>query len=503
MVCPTSDLCVGGCNLADTEEGAINIGGLQQFATETFMKMGVPQVRDPSLPPFDQLPDSYKAKIALVGCGPASISCATFLARLGYQNVTVLEKRANAGGLSATEIPQFRLPYEVVQFEVQQMQDLGVKVEYGVELGKDGLSLESLRKDHGYEAVFLGLGMPSPKRFPVFEGLAVEHGFYTSKDFLPLVSEASKPGMCACKSQLPQLSGRVVVLGAGDTAFDCATSALRCGASRVLVCFRRSVPEIRAVPEEADLAKDERCEFVPYSSPKAVLRDEEGRVRAIEFYKMDKDAEGKYLVDEDQFVRFKADYIICAFGSHLPEETPLRKALAPLQFSKWGAADVDPDTLCSRAAPWIFCGGDLAGNGTTVEAAADGKHASWYLHAYLQSQYGLEVPSTPQLPNYFTAIDLVDVGVEVLGIKFPNPFGLASAPPVTSASMIRRAFEQGWGFAVTKTFGLDKDLVRNVAPRIVRGTTRAPSSTSSSSPRRPLNTGAPPSVSCAPTFPTM
>jgi NADPH-dependent glutamate synthase beta subunit-like oxidoreductase len=85
MVCPVSELCVGACNLAATEEGAININGLQQFACEVFKNMNIPQIRDPALPPLDKLPPSYKAKIALIGCGPASISCATFLGRLGYQ----------------------------------------------------------------------------------------------------------------------------------------------------------------------------------------------------------------------------------------------------------------------------------------------------------------------------------------------------------------------------------------------------------------------------------
>lgn len=93
----------------------------------------------------------------------------------------------------------------------------------------------------------------------MFEGLTTKQGFFTSKDFLPDVSAASKPGMCGCKKpQLPAVNGRVVVLGAGDTAFDCATSAFRCGASRVYVCFRRGMSDMRAVPEEIDLAKEER-----------------------------------------------------------------------------------------------------------------------------------------------------------------------------------------------------------------------------------------------------
>src|SRR5690348_14902409 len=93
------------------------------------MKMGIPQMRSPSLP--EKLPPSYDAKIALIGCGPASISCATFLARLGYTNLVIYEKEEYIGGLSSSEIPQYRLPVDVVHFEIQLMQDLGVKIEKG------------------------------------------------------------------------------------------------------------------------------------------------------------------------------------------------------------------------------------------------------------------------------------------------------------------------------------------------------------------------------------
>ena len=144
MVCPTSDLCVGGCNAAATEGGAINIGGLQHFAVETFKAMGIPQQRAPGTP-------SYPDPIAIVGCGPASVSAATFLARLGYDNVTIYERDEYSGGLSSSEIPGFRLPQDAVRWEVEQMLDLGVKIEYGKELGKD-FTVESLRAD-GAKAV--------------------------------------------------------------------------------------------------------------------------------------------------------------------------------------------------------------------------------------------------------------------------------------------------------------------------------------------------------------
>uniref|UniRef100_A0A3P8X944 Dihydropyrimidine dehydrogenase [NADP(+)] n=1 Tax=Esox lucius TaxID=8010 RepID=A0A3P8X944_ESOLU len=456
MVCPTSDLCVGGCNLYASEEGPINIGGLQQFATEVWIKMGIPQVRNPALPAPDQMPDSFHSKIALIGCGPASISCASFLARLGYDDITIFEKQKWIGGLSSAEIPQFRLPYEVVNFEVELMKDLGVKVVCEKALGQDGMTLLSLREE-GYKAVFIGIGLPQANRHKIFDGLTIDQGFYTSKDFLPLVAKASKTGMCSCKSSLPELCGTVIVLGAGDTAFDCATSALRCGAKRVFVVFRKGFTNIRAVPEEVETKK---C-------PSAC------RVAGMEFCRTEQTDDGDWIEDEDQIIRLKANYIISAFGSML-NDPKVKEALAPVRLNRWGLPELDSDSM-QTSEPWAFAGGDVAGlANTTVESVNDGKQASWHMHKYLQYLHGQTVPSVPQLPLFYCAIDSVDISVEMCGIRFPNPFGLASAPPTTSTAMIRRAFMEGWGFALTKTFSLDKDLVTNVSPRIVRGTTSGP-----------------------------
>ncbi|NXA34076.1 DPYD dehydrogenase, partial [Eudromia elegans] len=471
MVCPTSDLCVGGCNLYATEEGPINIGGLQQFATEVFKAMNIPQIRNPSLPPVKELPEAYHVKIALLGAGPASISCASFLARLGYSSITIYEKQEYVGGLSTSEIPQFRLPYDVVNFEAELMKDLGVKVVFGKGLAVDGMTLRTLKED-GYKAVFIGIGLPEPNRDSIFQGLRMDQGFYTSKDFLPLVAMASKPGMCACHSPLPSIHGSVIVLGAGDTAFDCATSALRCGARRVFVVFRKGFNNIRAVPEEMELAKEEKCEFLPFLSPrKVVLKGEQ--IVAMEFVRTEQDEDGNWKEDEDQVVRLKADVVISAFGSVL-SDPKVREALMPVKFNRWGLPEVHPETM-QTSEPWVFAGGDIGGlANTTVESVNDGKQASWYMHRYIQSLYGAAVSPTPELPLFYTPIDLVDISVEMAGLKFLNPFGLASATPTTSSSMIRRAFEAGWGFAVTKTFSLDKDIVTNVSPRIVRGITSGP-----------------------------
>ncbi|CAD6185538.1 unnamed protein product [Caenorhabditis auriculariae] len=470
MICPTSDLCVGSCNLQASEEGAINIGGLQQFACEIFKQMNIRQIVSKEI--RESRTAAHKEPIAFLGCGPASISCASFLARLGYTDLTIYEKRQFIGGLSSSEIPQFRLPYDVVDFEIQLARDIGVRIETDRSLHTSDITLGKL-KEEGVKAVFLGIGNPEPKLDPVFEGLTVENGFYTSKNYLPLVAAASKPGMCGCKrTPLPSMKGRVIVLGAGDTAFDCATSALRCGASRVTVVFRKGFTGIRAVPEEMEAAKEEKCEFLPFCAPKRI-NQKDGRIVSVEFFKTEQDDNGEWYVDEEQSLTIKADYVISAFGSTL-KDCEVLKALEPLKMNRWGSPEVDGNTQ-QTSEPWVFAGGDVAGVAeTTVESVNDGKMAAWSIHRYIQSLHGVEVPKEPKLPLFFTPIDEVDISVEMCGVKFENPFGLASAPPTTSGPMCRRAFEQGWGFILTKTFGLDKDLVTNVSPRIVRGSTSGP-----------------------------
>lgn len=433
--------------------------------------MNLRQIRDPSLPAASELPIVYSTKIGLIGCGPASISCATYLARLGYTDITILEKEDFIGGLSSSEIPQFRLPYEAVKFEIDLMLDLGVQIETSKKLGYD-YTLSSLSIQQNYECIFIGIGLPEPKRDAVFNGLEKEHGFFTSKDFLPAVSKASKT-MCACKSALPQVYGNVIVLGAGDTAFDCATSALRCGAKRVSVVFRRGFSNIRAVPEEVELAREEKCEFLPFLVPAKVNSREDGRVSSVEFYRTELDDEGNLVEDKEQVIKLKCDFVISAFGSGLADEKVV-KALTPLKLKSNGLPVVDPTTMATSE-DWVFCGGDIAGvSETTVEAVNDGKTAAWFMHMHMQQKFDggkAILDPTPRLPRMFTQVDLVDVSIEMCGMKFPNPFGLASAPPTTSGAMIRRAFESGWGFALTKTFSLDKELVTNVSPRIVRGIT--------------------------------
>jgi dihydropyrimidine dehydrogenase (NADP+) len=120
--------------------------------------------------------------------------------------------------------------------------------------------------------------------------------------------------------------------------------------------------------------------------------------------------------------------------------------------------------------PHIYAGGDIIGTMNLVDAVNDGKVASWSIHQYLGRKHGINYGDKPELPKFFTEIDLVDISTKMCGLHFDNPFGLASAPPATSYPMVRRAYELGWSFALTKTFVLDKDAIVNVAPRIFKAT---------------------------------
>eukprot|EP00049_Salpingoeca_infusionum_P017385 m.352751 g.352751 ORF g.352751 m.352751 type:complete len:997 (-) comp16608_c0_seq1:207-3197(-) len=450
-LCMTSELCAGCCNLAKTRAGPINISGLQDFAMARYADMKVQARVDPRVQKRDD------KKIALVGAGPSSLSCATFLARLGYTNVTILEKYPFGGGLASFEIPEFRLPQQSVLWEVEQVKQLGVKFEYEKSLGTD-YTVKSLLED-GYDAVYLGCGKMAPKMIDAFKGLKPEDGYYHSKEFLADAAFASKT--LPVETPPPTLKGRVLVLGGGDVATDCARTAFRVGADRVTLCLRRNTACFRATEEEVAMTLEEQADVLPYSLPKAVIRDEEtGRIRALELYKTEIDEDGKFVIDEDQFIRVKCDYVISAFGSQAADY--LADAISPVPLNKWNEIDVDDYGQCGGD-PRVFAGGDIIGADTQVSASNDGKAAAWGIHRLLQN-LAPDVPA--EMPPYSTEIDDVDISVEVCGVKFPNPYGLASAPPATSCEMIARGFAQGWGFAVTKTFTNDAEIITNVSPRI-------------------------------------
>lgn len=468
QLCPISELCARNCNVSHTEHGAIEINRLQELAVRIFKEMGVPQIRDPSL---KDLPPSYKKPIALIGGGAASLSCATFLGRMGYENVHIFEKKQHGGGIVTHEIPQNRAPVEESLWEVEMVKQLGVKFHYGKELGKD-FTLEDLRQQ-GFESIFLGIGLQKPNMAQSDKTLAPSvakaqkaNNFADSKTFLNQVLQSVK--IEGKPEAAPKLKGHVVVLGIGDTALDCARSAFRLGAERVSVAFRRGFQDMRANDEIFEPGRMEGINFLPYSAPISYKLNEDGTmVTAIEFDKnlpQNTDPNNLIYNKTNQRYELPCDYVVQAFGCQLPDENWVNEIKHP----KTNLIDVDYETGRTKKYDWLFVGGDAIGTKNLVDAVNDGKTASWYIHKYIQEKSGYEVPKEPKLPGFHTAIDLVDISTEVAGVKMSNPFGLASAPPTTSYPMIRRAFEVGYDFAVVKTYTLDKDAVVNVSPRIFK-----------------------------------
>eukprot|EP00708_Paratrimastix_pyriformis_P002040 GAFH01000778.1.p1 GENE.GAFH01000778.1~~GAFH01000778.1.p1 ORF type:complete len:1009 (-),score=433.33 GAFH01000778.1:131-2905(-) len=455
LLCSTSHQCRGGCNLNRLGK-PIDIASIQQIACENFQKMRIPQVR----PPVSTNP-AFAQKITLIGAGPASLSCATYLARLGYTDVTILEKDATAGGIVSSEIPSFRIPNEVVQAEVRMVQELGVKIEYHKALGQEGRTLTSL-KEAGSKAIFLGVGLPEPFSLPVFQNAPAN--VMTSKSFLRSVSFASK----FSQGTLPQLHGHVLILGGGDVAFDSAKTAFRCGADRVTLAFREDIPQMPASWEEHYEGLRMKCDFLGNALPKSlVVADGKCTAVVMEMHNWQRQ-QGLYT--EAETLTLNCSHVIVAFGAQLRDAA----FLEPLTLAR-GRLPVNNQTMQSTQDPMIFAGGDLAGSHSIVEAVNDGKTAAWNMHCMLQRLGGgvapLPDPSNPTMPRLHTVVDDVDVSVDLMGLHFPNPFGLSSAPPVTSVGMIKRAFAEGWGFAVTKTLCPDEMMVTNVSPRIVRDST--------------------------------
>ena len=459
-LCPVSELCASTCNAHWLEGGVINIGKLQEFACQVFKEMRVKQIRDPSMP--KELPKSYSTKIALIGCGPASISCATFLARLGYKNIHIYERKDYPGGLVASEIPANRTNWHDLEWEISLMTDLGVKVFYNNEFGKE-ITYDSLKKE-GYEKFFFGVGFDKAKT-PLGNDIYFLPNVFHSKTFLPNVCENTKDGMRSkVHEKLYKLHGHVMVLGIGDTALDCARSALRLGADRVSVVFRRGFEDLRANDEIFDPALYEKINFIPYSLPKSTVV-ENNLVKAVEFTQYTPDSQGNYIEKSCEHMKIDCDFLITAFGSENGNNSinELLKRNGKVDFNRY--------TYQHNNFKDVYVGGDITGIENLVDAVNDGKVASLHIHKAIQEGNGFAVSEEFKLPGFFTQVDKVDVSIEMSGIHFDNPFGLASAPPTTSYPMIKRAFELGWGFAVVKTFVLDKDEITNVSPRIFKATT--------------------------------
>eukprot|EP00768_Dysnectes_brevis_P002951 gnl/Dysnectes_brevis/2144_a2494_1632.p1 GENE.gnl/Dysnectes_brevis/2144_a2494_1632~~gnl/Dysnectes_brevis/2144_a2494_1632.p1 ORF type:complete len:951 (+),score=391.19 gnl/Dysnectes_brevis/2144_a2494_1632:147-2999(+) len=436
FLCQCEELCQRGCTLANTAVGSIKTQQIQRWLLEKFRVLNIAQEIKPGTPTL--------GSIAVIGAGPSGLSAATFLARFGYQ-VTIIEAAPRAGGLLVSELPEWRLPLACVDFEIRMVKELGVKFRFKSRFGVD-VTLESLGEE-GFQAVFLGCGKPEEVPIPFPTG-AVTRGVMNSHQFLRAVNLATKlhvPG-----AEAPDLTGkRVVIVGAGDTALDCAQTAYRLGAEHVTVSFRKQVSDMRATKIRLAEAIAEGAELMPLVEPTALQGS--GDLSGVVFRVNKKNREGRYVPTGLQY-ELEADLLVLCLGARPSSLVPDHP--------------VDPDTnrLQGELPVPTFAGGDGNSSVSVVEAANDGRCAAVHIHSALT---GVPVEDIV-IPGFHTAVDNVSLTTDFCGMHLENPFGPSSAPITATKEHIARAYDAGFGFSLTKTFCLTKDVGLNNHVRIVR-----------------------------------
>ncbi|HUL33102.1 MAG TPA: NAD(P)-dependent oxidoreductase [Candidatus Eisenbacteria bacterium] len=348
-VCPVQELCEGACVLG-SEHKPIAIGRLQRYAMD--------YVYSKSADVFPKAATTDK-KIAVVGGGPAGLSCAGELAKRGHQ-VTLFEKRKLAGGLSTFGIIGLREPVVIALAEVEMIRGLGVQVETGREIGND-LQLDELQAK--FDAVFLGLGLGATPNL----GIPGEEHILDGLEYIEQ-SKINGHGM--------KIGKNVVVIGAGNTAIDCATIAKRCGGEHVTMIYRRTASEMTAYPHEYEFIKREGVRFEFLSQPIRVLV-KNGVVEGVECVHMSlgaKDASGRPAprpVDGSHFV-IPADQVVKAIGQE-------KTSLAARLHLKTEKGYIAVDKTLQTSVRGVYAGGDCIrawGAASTVMAVQDGKLAA-------------------------------------------------------------------------------------------------------------------------------
>ena len=372
-VCPQESQCEGKC-VRGKKGQPVGIGRLERFAADYAREHGNLQAKPVA---------SNGHKVAVVGGGPAGLTCAGDLARLGYQ-VTIFEAFQVAGGVLMYGIPEFRLPKSIVQKEVKTLEELGVEIRPNMVIGKI-LSIDELMED-GYEAVFVGSGAGLPR----FMGIPGESlvGVCSANEYLTRINlmkgyreEYDTPVM---------KSKAVAVVGGGNVAMDAARSALRMGAEHVYIVYRRSEAEMPARKEEVHHAKEEGVEFLNLNNPVEILGDEKtGRVNGMKCIKMElgePDESGRrrpVAIPGSEYV-LDVDTVIMSIGT---SPNPLiRTTTAGLEANKRGCLIVNEDTM-QTTKDGVYAGGDaVTGAATVILAMGAGKKAAASIDEYIKAK---------------------------------------------------------------------------------------------------------------------
>ena len=372
-VCPQETQCEGKC-IRGIKGDPISIGKLERFVADYSREHGY----------VPKKPETTNGKkVAIIGSGPAGLTCAGDLAKLGYE-VTIFEALHEPGGVLTYGIPEFRLPKdEVVQKEIDNVRKLGVKIECNVVIGKS-VTIDQLMEKEGFEAVFIGSGAGLPK----FMGIPGENavGVFSANEFL-----TRNNLMKAFRDDYdtPIFRGtKVAVVGGGNVAMDAARTALRLGATTYIV-YRRSEAELPARVEEVHHAKEEGIIFHLLTNPTEILEDEKGWVKGMKCVRMElgePDASGRRrpVVIPDSEFTLDVDTVIMALGT---SPNPLISSTTEgLETNKWKCIVAEEDNG-QTSKEGVFAGGDaVTGAATVILAMEAGKAGAKGIHEYLSNK---------------------------------------------------------------------------------------------------------------------
>jgi len=373
-VCPQEVQCQQECTVGlkfKDPTKAVSIGRLERFAAD-----------------LDQNQDSVPAvapdtgmKVALVGSGPGSIVAATDIRRAGH-DVTIFEAFHKPGGVMVYGIPEFRLPKAVVQEEIDILTRMGVKIVCNFVIGRIR-TIEQLMKEDGFDAVYIGVGAGLPK-FMGIEGESLV-GVYSANEYLTRANLMKAYDFGKGADTPIAISKKVAVTGGGNVAMDSARTAVRLGAEKVYLIYRRTEKEMPARIEEIHHAKQEGIEFHILQSPKRIIGDENSRVTAIECLKYrlgepDESGRRRPIPIEGSEFKIDLDTVIIAIGN---AANPLiRQTTSGLQFNKWGNIVVDEN--CKTSLEGVYAGGDIVlGAATVILAMGQGRIAAAAINQYL------------------------------------------------------------------------------------------------------------------------
>nr|WP_200792749.1 NADPH-dependent glutamate synthase [Caldanaerobius fijiensis] len=372
-VCPQESQCESLCTRGKKGE-PVAIGRLERFVADWHMKNGVDEI---------DLPAKNGKKVAIIGSGPAGLTCAGDLAKLGYE-VTVFEALHTPGGVLMYGIPEFRLPKEIVQREIDSLKRMGVKIETNMVIGKI-LTIDDLF-DMGYEAVFIGTGAGLPK----FMGIPGENlnGVYSANEFLTRINLMKAYDFPNHPTPV-KVGKKVAVVGGGNVAMDAARSAKRMGAEEVYIVYRRSEEEMPARLEEIYHAKEEGIIFKLLTNPVRIIGDENGYVKGIECVKMalgepDESGRRRPIPEKGSEHVIDVETVIIAIGQ---SPNPLITSTTEgLDKQKWGGIIVNEETM-ETSRKGVYAGGDaVTGAATVILAMGAGKKAAAAIHEYLSNK---------------------------------------------------------------------------------------------------------------------